>query len=520
VNTSPTEDFILEARGITKRYPGLTALDSVHYCVHRNAVNVLIGENGAGKSTLMRILAGAEKPDAGEILLDGSSIILRSPRDAAANGIAIVHQELSILPNLDIAENIFAGREVTRGTLAPIIDRPQEDDRSHTALTRLSQPMSARTPSASLSLGLRQLIEIARTLAHGSKILILDEPTSALSLAETECLFRVLADLKLSGMTIIYISHRLHELLYLGDHFTVLRSGRIVGEGPRVLVDRRWIVERMSGHSDTPREDITNRCDSPTVLSISHLSVQSPRHEEASTTLDDISFTLCRGEILGIYGLLGSGRTELLETIAGARQPSSGHLTLNDRPLTLRSVADAVETGIVMVPEDRQRDGLILDLSIRENIALSSLNGFFIDRRKQTRQVTELATQLSIAATDLEQPITSLSGGNQQKALLARCLMHTPHVLLLDEPTRGVDVGAKEDIYRILRRLAVDGLSIIFTSSEIEETRTLADRVLILCRGRISAELSRDQISDEVLFAAASPQVSAAAVYTGAEATL
>jgi ABC-type sugar transport system ATPase subunit len=518
VNAQRAGEFILEARGIIKRYPGLTALDTVHYRVHRNKVNALIGENGAGKSTLMRILAGAEKPDAGEITLDGAPIILRSPRDAAAQGIAIVHQELSILPNLDIAENIFAGREVTRAEFAPIIDRAHEDERSHIALSRLSQPMNARTPSGSLSLGLRQLIEIARTLAHGAKILILDEPTSALSLAETECLFRVLAELKLAGMTIIYISHRLHELLYLGDHFTVLRNGRIVGEGPRALVDRRWIVERMSGHSIKGKEDTVPHDAGPAILSVSNLSVQPPRNNEASATLEDLSFSLGRGEILGIYGLLGSGRTELIETLAGARSLSSGLIALNNQPLAFRSVADAVEAGIVMVPEDRQRDGLVLDLSIRENIALSSLNGFLIDRRKQARQVAELASQLSIAASDLELPITSLSGGNQQKVLLARCLMHKPQVLLLDEPTRGVDVGAKEDIYRILRQLAADGLSIIFTSSEIEETRTLADRVLVLCRGRISAEFSGDQIGDEALFVAASPQVNASAASTTTEA--
>jgi erythritol transport system ATP-binding protein len=498
-------DFILEARGILKQYPGLTALNRIHFRVRRNAVNVLIGENGAGKSTLMRILAGVESPDAGEILLDGTSITLRSPRDATAHGIAIVHQELSILPNLDLAENVFAGRELTRNAL---INRPVEDQRTHTALERLGKLMPAKSPAASLSLGLRQLVELARTLAHGAKILILDEPTSALSLAEAESLFRVVAELKASGITLIYISHRLHELLHLGDHFTVLRSGSIVGEAPRSEIDRTWIIERMSGRAATDVDVLPESTDAAPVLTVRNLTV-APLHDHEAT-LHNLSFQLNRGEILGIYGLLGSGRTELLEALAGARRPRTGTITLNSKPLRLNSIASAVAAGIVLVPEDRQRDGLIPELSIRENIALGSMHGLFIHPAKQQEQAQQLARDLNISAPDLERPITALSGGNQQKALLARCLLRAPSVLLLDEPTRGVDAGAKEEIYRILRRLASRGLSILFTSSEIEETRALATRTLVLCQGIISAELSRAHITDDALFSAASPVVASA----------
>jgi len=497
-----SDDFILEARGILKQYPGLTALDRVHYRVRRNAVNVLIGENGAGKSTLMRILAGVEAPDAGEILLDGKAITLKSPRDAAAQGIAIVHQELAVLPNLDLAENVFAGLELTRNSL---IDRTAEDRRTVSALLRLGKPMAAKTPASALSLGRRQLVELARSLAHGANILILDEPTSALSLAEADTLFRVLAELKVGGMTIIYISHRLHELLHLGDYFTVLRNGCVVGEAARGEVDRKWIVERMSGRACRDAEASTAETTTVPILSVRNLCVSPQQDDEAA--LDHVSFELGCGEILGVYGLLGSGRTELMETLAGARRPASGMVTLKGKAVRLMDVASTVEAGIVLVPEDRQRDGLIPELSIRENIALSSMGRMWIDRKRQAERTEKLARDLSIAAPDLERPITTLSGGNQQKALLARCLMRSPSVLLLDEPTRGVDAGAKEEIYRILRRLAGEGLSIVFTSSEIEETRTLATRTLVLCQGRIAAELMAAETTDEALFSAASPQL-------------
>jgi len=505
-----SDEIILETRGILKLYPGLTALDRIHFRVRRNCVNVLIGENGAGKSTLMRILAGVETPDEGAILLDGVPITLRSPRDATAHGIAIVHQELAILPNLDLAENVFAGRELTRNAfgLRAFIDRPEEDSRTHSALARLGKPMSASTPAAALSLGRRQLVELARSLAHGARILILDEPTSALSLAEADTLFRVLGELKSAGMTIIYISHRLHELLFLGDHFTVLRNGRIVGEAARSEVDRTWIVERMSGHAIAPLQAAPALRSPTPILTVSNLSVVPRQDDEAS--IANLSFTLHKGEILGIYGLLGCGRTELLETLAGARRPTSGVIAIQGNTLRAHSIPAAVAAGIVLVPEDRQRDGLIPELSIRENVALASMSGFFFDRKRQLERTRQLARDLNIAAPDLERPITALSGGNQQKALLARCLMRSPSVLLLDEPTRGVDAGAKEEIYRILRRLAADGLSILFTSSEIEETRTLATRTLVLCQGRIAAELSPSDATDEALFSAASPHVTTA----------
>ena len=496
-------EVVLEARQIVKRYPGNVALDHVSYRVYRNRINVLIGENGAGKSTLMRILAGVETADEGELSLEGRPVRMTSPRDATALGISIVHQELAILANLDISENIFAGRELTRSGM--IVDRMREDRQAKAALLRLRKPLDLQTPAGELSLGCRQIVEVARALAHGSKILILDEPTSALSSAEAESLFQVIEEIKQLGVTLIYISHRLHELLHLGEHFTVLRSGCVVGEAVRAEASRAWIVETMSGRAEMSRARRSFNEVALIALAVSGLSLKG------AAPLHDLSFSVRRGEILGIYGLLGAGRTELLEALAGCRATSTGELRINGKEQRIRSVVEAMDAGISLVPEDRQRDGLVPELSIRENIALASLRGAWLSRPQENARVRKLADKLRIAAHDLELPVTALSGGNQQKVLLARCLMRSPTVLLLDEPTRGVDAVAKLEIYRILRELTTEGLSIVFTSSEIEETQVLADRVLVLCQGRITAELAGDEITDAALFSAASPRMAAMA---------
>ena len=503
--TEPRNNILLEARAITRRYPGTIALNAVDFRVYRNQVNVLIGENGAGKSTLMRILAGVESPDEGELWLEGSRIVLHSPRDAARHGIAIVHQELSILPNLDLADNIFAGREELRAGF--FVRRELEEQRSTNALERLQKPMNVCHPAGHLSLGSRQIVELARTLDQKAKILILDEPTSALSNAEAEILFGVLDELKRSAVTIIYISHRLNELLHLGDQFTVLRSGRVVGEAPRAAVTRQWIVERMSGR-DVVESRMAHpaRADDIELLRVEAVTLVASADEEMEkAAVRNVSLSVHQGEIVGIYGLLGAGRTELLECIAGLTPPVSGRIFLRGVGIQLNSPADAISAGIHLVPEDRQRDGLIPELSIRENIALTAAGGLFLDRKKEAGMAGQLARELNIAVRDLELPVTALSGGNQQKVLLARCLLRSPSLLLLDEPTRGVDVAAKAEIYAILRRLAGNGIGVLFTSSEIEETQALADRALVLCQGCISAEFQRAEMTDEALFAAASP---------------
>lgn len=497
--------LFLEARQIVKRYPGNVALDHVDLRLHRGAVNVLIGENGAGKSTLMRILSGVEQCDEGAIEIEGKPVFIRSPRDASALGIAIVHQELSTLPNLTLSENIFAGRELTRYLF---VDRYAQAQRSAAALAHLRRSMPVQQPASMLSLGSRQTLELARSIAHKARMVILDEPTSALSTAETESLFQVIQELKSAGVTIVYISHRLHELLHIGDYFTVLRSGRVVGEAARDAVTRQWIVERMSGREEAtlPMEHGLNVAEA--AFEARDLCVAAEAlSDRVCTSLNKISFTLRQGEILGIYGVLGAGRTELMEALAGCCRLTSGSISLHGRPIRIQSVEDAMRAGIVLVPEDRQRDGLISELSIRENVALAASSGIFLSRRQETVAVRRLADQLNIPTRNLELPVSTLSGGNAQKVLIARCLMRKPVVLLLDEPTRGVDVGAKAEIYRILRMLAARGLSILFASSEIEETRTLCDRALVLRQGAVVAEYKQAELTDELLFAAASPHV-------------
>lgn len=508
--TLSTPRVLLEARDIVRRYPGNVALKGVSFRAYRNKINVLIGENGAGKSTLMRILAGIEEPDEGQIFFDGKLTQIGSPKVASALGIAIVHQELAVLPTLDVTENIFAGRELLKVGVA--INRADEDHRSVTALERLRNPLRVDTPTALLSLGNRQLVELARAVAHDARLLILDEPTSALSMRESECLFDLLLEMKTAGVTIIYISHRLHELMHLGDFFTVLRSGNVVGEGIRGEVTRSWIVERMSGHAEIQSlHRPPKTAEAPIVLRTEGLSIsRSLSEEQSQSPVQDVNLTVRRGEIVGIYGLLGAGRTELVEALAGDRRITTGSIYINERAVRFDSVRDAVRAGVALVPEDRQRDGLVLELGVRENIALAASALPIISKTQEIEAVRQLIKRLRIAVKDMEIPVSALSGGNQQKVLLARCLMSSPTLLLLDEPTRGVDVGARAEIYNTLRELASAGLAILFTSSEIEEMRLLADRALVMCQGRICGDLAQNEITDEILFTMASPRVSSA----------
>ncbi len=508
-NSNPsTDDVVIESRAVTKRYGATVALNQVTFRVRRGAVNVLIGENGAGKSTLMRLLAGEEQPTSGEIWKDGRRLEMRSPRDAAAASIAIVHQELAVMENLDVADNIFAGRELVRSAI--LVDHEGEQIQGAAALKQLGKRLDMRGVAGELSLGNRQVVEVARSLVHGAQVLILDEPTSALSATEATSLFRVIEDLKARGVAIVYISHRLHELLHLGDFFTVMRDGCVVGEGVRGSVDRRWIVERMSGREESAADasPYSGNKDHP-ILELRGISTGMA----GQSANDRLTLKACAGEIVGIYGLLGAGRTELLEAVAGFRRMVSGEVRVGGHEVSVRSVADALAAGIALVPEDRQRDSLVPELSIRENISLSSLEQFtrggWIQERAEAARAREMASQMHIAARDLELPVTSLSGGNQQKVILARCLMRKPKVLLLDEPTRGVDVGAKAEIYRTLRTLAGGGLTILFATSEIEEVRVLGDRILVMTQGRFAAEFSAAAATDEVLFAAACPIVEA-----------
>ncbi len=493
---------VLRAEGVTKRYPGTTALDRVDYSLRRAKVNVLVGENGAGKSTLMKILAGVERPTEGKLLLDGSEVRFESPADAAAASIGMVYQELNLCPNLTVAENIFLARERTRGGW---VDRRWQERLAVKLLAALDQPIPPDALVGGLRLGEQQIVEIAKALARDVRILILDEPTSALSAAEVESLFRVIGDLRERGVTIVYISHRLEELLRIGDYVSVLRDGRLVAEAPAAEIDLNWIVEKMVGgrlekifHRDAGEAGAE-------LLRVEGVRLAGP---SGVKLLDGVSLNVRAGEIVGIYGLMGAGRTELLECVAGVRRATGGSIQLEGREMRGETVEQRIARGVVLVPEDRQAAGLVQTLSVLDNVLLASLGrwrrGPLLDYGRARESVRAQARDLSIRAASLEQPVTSLSGGNQQKVVVAKCLLTGPRVLLLDEPARGVDVGAKGEICGIMNRLAARGMGILFASSELEEALGMADRIVVLAKGRVTAEFARRDATHAALAAAAS----------------
>ncbi len=495
-------EVLLRAEAVTKRYPGTTALDQVNFTIYRGKVNVLIGENGAGKSTLVKIIAGIEQPTSGCLVLNGAEVRFPSARDADAHSIGMIHQELNLCPNLTVTENIFLGREATAHG---VIDQARQEETARRLLERLEQPIDPRAEVGTLRLGEQQIVEIAKALARDVRILIMDEPTSALSPGEVDALFRVIGELTSRGVAIVYISHRLEELLRIGDFVTVLRDGRLVAEAPAAQVDLAWIVGKMvGGKLDSLFQSRPHEIGA-SLLDVHGLSLPRPG---GGLALDSVSFTVARGEILGIYGLLGAGRTELLETLAGLHPLATGTVALDGRPIDRLPVAERIARGVVLVPEDRQAAGIVPTLAVRDNMILASLGACtvagILDPAKVDRRVDELVRDLSIKVASSRQPITSLSGGNQQKVVIAKCLLTAPRLLLLDEPTRGIDVGAKAEISEIMGRLAEQGLGIVFSSSELEEVTAMADRILVLSKGRVTGEFRRGEASGAALAAAAS----------------
>ena len=497
-----TPDVVLAARAVSKQYPGTTALDGVDFAVRRGQVNALIGENGAGKSTLMRILAGVEQPASGTLELDGRPVRLASPRDAAARGISMIHQELNLLPNLSVADNIFLGRERTR---YGILDRTAQERQTRDLMARLEQPIDPRILVGALPLGYQQIVEIAKAMAQDVRILIMDEPTSTLSAAEIGVLFRLIRDLKSRGVAIVYISHRLEEVLAIGDHVTVLRDGRSVAAAAADAVDVAWIVEKMTGRTATagvpsgPHAEPAGA--GPPTLSVEGLEVG----QAVPPALHGVSFTARAGEILGFYGLMGAGRTELFEALIGLRRVRHGSIACQGRAITHLGIPEHIHAGLALVPEERRAAGIVPTLSVRENIALAQTHGLYLSFAAERRSAAEFVRELNIRAVSLEQPITSLSGGNQQKVVLSRFLFTSPKVLLLDEPTRGVDVGARAEIYTIIRRLAAGGMTVLFASSELQEIMTLATRILVMAEGRITAEFAAAEATEHALVAASAP---------------
>ncbi len=497
--TPATEDVILWTENVTKVYPGTVALKQVNYKVHRGKVNVLVGENGAGKSTLMKILAGVQQATEGRLLLEGQRIAPKNPREAEAHGIGIIYQELNLFQNLNVAENIFMAHELTWSNV--VVRHGDQETRAAELLHRLEQPISPRTLVSNLRIGQQQIVEIAKALALDINILIMDEPTSALSNAEVEVLFRVINELKANGVTIIYISHKLEELMQIGDYITVLRDGYLVAEAPMIDVSLPWIIERMVGRETISAYQPPQHQFGDEILRAEHVYLQRPA--ATGYLLEDVSLSLRAGEILGFYGLMGAGRTELFEVLLGLHPHASGDIWLDGKKLHSRTVEKRIKQGIMLIPEDRQREGLVQTLSVADNMLLASLRRylrtFFLSHNRQMEHINRLIKELAIKVANPNYPIASLSGGNQQKVVVGKALLTEPRVLLMDEPTRGIDVGAKQEIFDIMRTLASQGLGVMFVSTELKEIMAAADRIVVMSKGRVIRQFPRQEATQEAL---------------------
>ena len=485
---------MLQMSGISKRFPGVVALDDVSLDVRAGECVGLVGENGAGKSTLMKILAGLQRPDAGTITLDGRVASLHVPLDAARLGIGVIHQELEIIDNLDVAGNVFLGREPRWGGPLRLVDSRRMYARTEEFLARLGLRIPVRTPLYRLSTAQQQLVAIARAFSMNARVLILDEPTSSLTVSDTERLFQVLQDLRAGGVTIIYISHRLGEIEALADRVFVLRDGRNVGQLTRGEIDRDHMVRLMVGRDLVAIENRSADRAAQPCLELD--AVRTQRYPSIP-----VSLTVRQGEILGVSGLIGAGRTELAEALCGMHPPVSGRIVLDGETLTVRAPGDAIRRGIYLVPEDRRRSGLIAASGVRENISLPSLGRYarlgLIDRTSEAVATARIAGDLQVKAASGETAVGTLSGGNQQKVVLAKWLSRSPRVIVFDEPTRGIDVGAKAEIYRLMRELADSGAAIMMISSDMEEVLANSDRVAVMHEGRVTGILDRAQCTAE-----------------------
>ncbi|MFV0252860.1 MAG: sugar ABC transporter ATP-binding protein [Beutenbergiaceae bacterium] len=492
------QDAIVSASALTVEYPGVRALDAVNFDVQAGEIVGLIGENGAGKSTLVSILAGLRPEYRGEVRIDGSVVDLHSPVQSKSAGIALAQQELSLIPDLSVAENIMLGR-LPRKRMG-LVDRQRANERAGEALSSLDVDIPLGRLVRQLSPAQAQLVEIAKCLAGDPRLLILDEPTSSLSSLETRKLLKAIKNLRAHGVAVLYISHKLDEVLELTDRVTVLRDGQKVDEGPTTEWDEERMIRAMVGRDLSQMFQRRPHEPGELVLELDGLSSRG--------TFEDVSLTLRQGEVLGLAGLVGAGRTEIAETIFGLRPATAGTVYVDGEPVTIRSPHQAVRRGIALVTEDRRGTGIVGDLGTQVNMALASLERRtrlqFVQHRTERDQAIATASRLHLAAGALPRSIRTLSGGNQQKAVLGKWLMSTPRILILDEPTRGVDVGAKSEIYTAIDSLTRDGMAVLLISSEMPEILGLCDRVAVIRAGRLVAEYTGDEASEELLMAAAS----------------
>ncbi len=485
------DEVIVRMEHITKTFPGVKALDDVHFELRAGEVMALLGENGAGKSTLMKILSGVYTRDGGEMEIFGKSYGDLTPKEAQALGVAIIHQELNMCRHLSIAENMFLGREKTRlGTLS---QREMETEASN-ALEELGIDLDPRQVVGELPVSKQQMVEIAKALSTNAKILIMDEPTSSLTSREIDDLFRIIRDLKAKGCGVVYISHRLEELQYIVDRVTIMRDGQFVTSGRFQDMTMDEIIANMVGR------EIKEKF--PRVQCKKGKCVFEARGLNAGRMVRDVSFQLYEGEIVGFAGLMGAGRTETTRAIFGVDPKESGRLFLDGREVSIRSVEDAIRNGIVLAPEDRKKDGLCTKLSMRENIALPNLDiicdkAGVVRKRREEQMCNEAIANLRIKTAGLDSDAATLSGGNQQKVVVAKWLARNSRVVMFDEPTRGIDVAAKVEIYHLMNRLKQQGIAVMFVSSEMPEVMGIADRIIVMCDGRITGEIGSGEATQE-----------------------
>lgn len=499
---------MLVVENISKKFPGVIALNNVSLEFEAGKVTAIIGENGAGKSTLMKILSGVYRDFDGKIVFRNKPVRFSNPKEAQDKGIAIMHQELNLVPGLSITENIFLGRE--RMNRWGLLDKKAMRVEAKSLLAKLKLPVDPDTPVSLLKIGQQQQVEIAKALLVKSDVIIMDEPTSAISTVETEILFGIIQDLKREGRAIVYISHKLDELFRIADKYIVLRDGAVIEKGTMKGVTQADIVLKMVGREINilRRKEATTNKDE--LLRVENLCLKHPVMTNQQF-LQHISFAIRKGEIVGIFGLMGAGRTELLETIFGLHPArAAGHVHMEGRQLKCKTPQDAISAGLALVPEDRKKDGLILDLNVRNNISITTLSALqhfgLLNQQKEKSLCRKYVDSLQIKAASDLQSARNLSGGNQQKVVLAKWLATAPKLLMLDEPTRGIDLKAKNEIYKLIMELADAGLGIMVVSSELTEILAISDRILVMAEGKLTAEFVKTEASEEIILNAAIPK--------------
>ena len=485
-------EVILTMTDIDKSFPGVHALDHVNLELKKGEVHALMGENGAGKSTLMKVLTGIYKKDSGSIVYEGKEVEFKNPREAQDAGIVIVHQELNMLNHLTVAQNIFIGREFMNGKL---INDAKMNQAARELFEQLHIDINPKEKMGDLTVGKQQMCEIAKAISHKAKVIIFDEPTAALTESEIEALFKIIRDLKAQGLGIVYISHRMDEIKMITDRVTVMRDGGYVGTLITAESTKDDIINMMVGRViyEDPKTESTVKPDAPVVLKVEHLN--------AGRMVQDVSFELHKGEILGFSGLMGAGRTETARALFGADPKDSGDIYVNGKKVDIKSPVDAVKCGIGYLSEDRKRYGIVVGKSVAENSTMADLDefmsGIFINKKKEAEVAQKYVDLLKTKTPGVDQLVVNLSGGNQQKVVIAKWLVRNCDILIFDEPTRGIDVGAKSEIYQLMNQLAEEGKSIIMISSEMTEILRMSDRIIVMCEGKVTGEIDIAEATQE-----------------------